>query len=125
MMVDHCFQLCDDGPLRTIPVILLYPDCEMTRNLSHHRDGSIRSCDVQNCRDDPLSSIRTKMIVRIDRLCLVKNDIIIYETINTIDELINTIVCHFERNGVESRNLLSITIKDLLITLTLHSQLRR
>lgn len=76
MVFDHCFQFCDDGPLSSIPVILLYPDVVMTRVL-FHRDGSIRSCDVQNCRDDHLSKIVTMMKVRIYRLYVLKNDIIV------------------------------------------------
>lgn len=75
-MVDHCLQFCDDGPLSTIPVILLYPDI-VTTTLFHHRDGSIRSCDVQNCRDDHLSKIMTMMKVRIYPLYFVNNDIMI------------------------------------------------
>lgn len=75
MIVDHCLQFCDDGPLSTIQVTWLYPDVVMTR-VSSHRDGSTRSCDVQNCRDDHLSKIVTMMTVRIYRLYVLKNDII-------------------------------------------------
>ena len=59
-----------------MPVIWLYPDVVMTR-VSSHRDGFTRSCDVQNCRDDHLSKIVTMMTVRMCRLYVLKNDIIV------------------------------------------------
>ncbi len=57
-------------------MIWLYPDVVMTR-VSSHRDGSIRSCDAQNCRDDHLRKIVTMMTVRIYRLYVLKNDFMI------------------------------------------------
>ncbi len=77
MICDRCLQLCDDGPLSTIPVILLYHDVVMTI-LSDHRDGSIRSCDVQNCRDDHLNKTNTMIIIRIGRLYFIKKVFMIH-----------------------------------------------
>lgn len=59
-----------------MPVIVLYPDVVMVVEVDHH-DGESKSCDVQNCRDDHLSKIVTMMTVRIYRLYVLKNDIIV------------------------------------------------